>query len=291
MDYEIENKHHGVAEKPNIWTQDLPIVTTIHPPLAKEIGLNESIVLRQIAFWLNTSNNFRDGEWWTYQSLEDMKKKAFPYWSVATISRTINNLCEVSLIKKTDIYNKRKNDRTQWFSLNIEGLNKLTSIKVVFQNAKWILQDEKTILQDETTLPEYNPIKESINKDSNPVLDELALVVKKELKQTLAIATRIASYMLGLSKGKDKELNLDTPMSKEDFLSMMAWWDLKKDRDGQKLARPSNLMSFRRQALQWQSENKKPLSLVQSVNGIAEPITPSQSVSASQAMSNLLENL
>lgn len=145
--------------KPLIQIVDSPVMMTIQPELAVEIGLNESILLRQIAFWIKTSNNCRDGQWWTYQSLSEMRDKAFKFWSVSTISRVVNKLVELGLIEKTDRYNPRRNDRTQWFALNIEKLQELTSIEVILQDEKpnvtkpiTVLQDEKTVLQSATPI-------------------------------------------------------------------------------------------------------------------------------------------
>jgi hypothetical protein len=83
---------HVLPPKPQIYTSGNPTVTRIVPELAAEIGLNESIILLQIAFWIKTSNNLRDGRYWTYQSSRDMKRKAFPYWSHSTIDRAVKKL-------------------------------------------------------------------------------------------------------------------------------------------------------------------------------------------------------
>lgn len=136
--------------KPLIQIIDSPVTLTIQPELAAEIGLSESIVLRQIAFWIKTSNNCRDGQWWTYQSLSEMRDKAFKFWSVSTISRVVNKLVELGLIEKTDRYNPRRNDRTQWFALAIEKLQELTSVKVILQDAKQHITKPVKVLQDET---------------------------------------------------------------------------------------------------------------------------------------------
>lgn len=256
--------------KPSLWTEDLPLVTSIHPPLAAEIGLNESLVLRQIAFWINGANHLRDGQWWTYQTLEGMKENAFPYWSVPTISRVINNLVERGLLHKSAEYNKRKNDRTQWFSLNIEGIQKLKSVKLVFQNAKQvksgfqnensIFQNEKTILQDETTLPKYIP-EESLNKKDSSVdadLEAMTVAVKKELKQYGAKALRIAKMLLCRLTGKDKELNLEKAISLDEFRAFLAAWDKKVDRQGQRLQRPKNFDSLRSNIEIWRDSLSQP---------------------------------
>ncbi len=136
------------------------VVTRIMPELAIEIGLNESIILLQISFWLSTCNNVEDGKYWTFQTLRDMKDKAFPYWSIETIRRTIKNLADKKYIFVGN-FNKRKGDRTQWFALNPDKLSELTSI-VTLPEEKYNLvskrdklsQNETPTPQNETTLPE-----------------------------------------------------------------------------------------------------------------------------------------
>jgi hypothetical protein len=144
----------------NIYTAAEPTVTRIFPSLAAEIGLNESIVLLQIAWWINTSNNIRENRYWTYQSLQDMRQKAFGYWSRTTISRTIKTLEKLGYITVRR-FNKRAGDNTQWFALCPEKLKNLKSIDVkasnsseVFQNETGVFQNETGVFQNETTLPE-----------------------------------------------------------------------------------------------------------------------------------------
>jgi len=62
------------------------------PTLAVEIGLNEAIILQQMHFWLITSEHFYEGQFWIYNSYSQWQKKNFPFWSVSTIKKTIQNL-------------------------------------------------------------------------------------------------------------------------------------------------------------------------------------------------------
>lgn len=150
------------------------IVTRIMPELAIEIGLNESIVLLQISFWLSTCNNVEDGRYWTFQTLRDMKDKAFPYWGIETIRRTLRSLADQKLIFIGN-FNKRKGDRTQWFALNPDKLSELKSI-VVLPEEKYELVSKRDKLsqietpthQNETTLPEITTEKEYIPPPPRP---------------------------------------------------------------------------------------------------------------------------
>lgn len=97
---------------------DKPLI--ILPSLAKEIGLNESIVLQQLHYWLLDSRNIKDGFKWVYNTYEDWQKQ-FPFWSISTIRRTITKL-ETSEIIIIGNYNKLKIDNTKWYRIDYEKL-------------------------------------------------------------------------------------------------------------------------------------------------------------------------
>ena len=163
------------ATKWLIYTASNPTVTRIIPDLAVEIGLNESIILLQISFWLMTSNNEQEGKYWTFQSLRDMREKAFPYWSHETIRRTIKNLKDAGYIL-IGSFNKRKGDNTQWFALEPDKCSQLKSVlcheaveeKAVTKRDR-LSQNEQPLPQNVTTLPEITTettTKESTRKRS-----------------------------------------------------------------------------------------------------------------------------
>ena len=64
----------------------------ICPRLAKEIGLNESIVFLQLEYLISIAQHKRDGKLWTYQSTRKLQEDYFPWWSLDTINRTIHNV-------------------------------------------------------------------------------------------------------------------------------------------------------------------------------------------------------
>jgi hypothetical protein len=86
---------------------DKPLI--VLPSLAGKVGLNESIVLQQLHYWLLDSKNIRDGFKWVYNTYEDWQKQ-FPFWSVRTLKRIITGLETDGLII-TGNYNKLKIDR------------------------------------------------------------------------------------------------------------------------------------------------------------------------------------
>jgi hypothetical protein len=148
-----------------------PITLRVLPELAEEIGLNTSLVLLQLAFWIRIGKHEHDGQYWTYQSVRDMQKKAFPFWSHMTIQRAIERLIERKLIVTRDDLNRLKQDNTRWFALNPVGFEGLQSVSLaalmprraiqrapdedgVYQNVTGLYQDVTPLYQDVTTLPE-----------------------------------------------------------------------------------------------------------------------------------------
>lgn len=179
--------------KPSIYTAGNPTVLRIFPELAEEIGLSESIVFMQIAFWIAGTNNLEDGRWWTYQSLADMQEKAFKFWDRSTIARIINRLAERGLIIVGN-YNPRKADQTQWFSLHIENVQALKSIVLMLDEVEPVavakrnrsVAKRNSKLQNATTLPE-NTIDNTEN-NSTPNGDGKALTPIVSMKNAIKAA-------------------------------------------------------------------------------------------------------
>lgn len=114
----------------------------IQTALACKIGFNEAVILMQLEYLISIANHQREGKVWTWQSLTDLKENHFPWWSIATISRGLKSLEEQGLIY-IDSFNKRAGDKTQWFALNFEAIEKLDCVKLndnhpIFQNEKWV---------------------------------------------------------------------------------------------------------------------------------------------------------
>lgn len=103
--------------------------------LAKAIGLNESIVLQQLHYWLeiNTKKggNYHDGRYWTYNSIQKWWEENFDFWSLDTVKRCFKSL-EKKGILITGNYNKDSRDRTKWYSIDyekLEGIRQCISAK------------------------------------------------------------------------------------------------------------------------------------------------------------------
>lgn len=120
----------------------------VQPTLAKAIGLHEAIVLQQINYWLNLPRGGEviNGKKWIYNSLSDWQEQ-FPFISESSIYRALENLEWAKLIE-TGNYNKRKGDKTKWYTINEETVDLL---QVLIEHEKELKEMEKN-----GTVPSWN---------------------------------------------------------------------------------------------------------------------------------------
>lgn len=96
------------------------------PELAKQIGLNEAIVLQQVHYWLSKSDKVQDGHKWVYNSYEGWHKQ-FPFWGIATVKRAFTSLEKQGYLISAN-YNKAGFDKTKWYRINYEKLAETESV-------------------------------------------------------------------------------------------------------------------------------------------------------------------
>lgn len=94
----------------------------LFPSLAKSIGLNNSIFLQQLHFWCDIADELgygklHNGERWVYKTAKEWHEKDFPFWSVVTIRRIINNLHDSGLIHAMYLDDDKWN-RTLFYRIN-----------------------------------------------------------------------------------------------------------------------------------------------------------------------------
>jgi hypothetical protein len=141
----------------------------ILPQLAVAIGLNESVILQQINYWLRTyeragkATHFRDGRWWVYNTAEDWQGN-FPWWSLATIRRALAKLRDTGLVLATDKYNRMPRDRTLWYTIDREAVTQIEQGILSKRSIAIDQNDQLTVDQNDqlqlikmiTPLPETN---------------------------------------------------------------------------------------------------------------------------------------
>lgn len=107
------------------------------PSLANKIGLNESIVLQQIHYWLAYAKKEYDGKKWIYKTFEHWHEQDFHFWSERTIQRIFKKLIDIGLLlsKKLAI---NKYNRVNFYTIDYEKLNAVSAGlgKKPFQSAE-----------------------------------------------------------------------------------------------------------------------------------------------------------
>lgn len=101
-------------------------VLIINTELAQIIGLNESIVLTQLHYWINinkkTRKNHFEKKYWAYSPLSKWHENNFPFWSIGTV-RNIFNKLEKDKIIQSKQFLKKANDRTKFYTINYNYLH------------------------------------------------------------------------------------------------------------------------------------------------------------------------
>jgi hypothetical protein len=95
------------------------------PTLAVKVGLNESIILQQIHYWLDprTNKNIKEGKYWVYNTYSQWQKQ-FPFLSEITIKRSIAGLEKRGLLISKN-YNHNSFHKLKWYTINYKKLSEL----------------------------------------------------------------------------------------------------------------------------------------------------------------------
>ena len=132
--------------------------------IAKEFGIEESIILQNMLFWTekNIANqrHFYEGKYWTYNSVRAFSE-LFPYMTDAKIRRSLKRLEEAGMII-TGRFNKVNYDRTLWYSLTEKAFVKMNSS--ICQNEQMDLSESTNgFVQNDKPIPDSNPdVKQDI---------------------------------------------------------------------------------------------------------------------------------
>ncbi len=154
----------------NLLIEEPPL--QVLPGLAVAIGLNEAILLQQIHYWIKKSSHRYDDRTWIYNSATKWQKQ-FPFWSESTIRRTVNSLKKQELIVTSDKYNKLPMDKTLWYSINYDVLNRVT--RPSSQNDQTSLS---ICIDEQVNLTRAIPETTQENNTETTTNDPVAVVVK-----------------------------------------------------------------------------------------------------------------
>jgi DnaD/phage-associated family protein len=123
------------------------------PKLAKFLGLNKTIILNQIHYWLEKKKNIIDERSWVYNTYEAWQEQIC-FLSVSTIKKCIKKLEAMGIVIASN-FNRSKIDKTKWYTIDYELLQKL------YENNKYEEQ--------ECSSNKVNEIRHNVNlpKDIN----------------------------------------------------------------------------------------------------------------------------
>lgn len=146
------------------------------PSLACAVGLNEALILQQFHYWLQRSNNVKDGHKWIYNSYQEWRKQ-FPFWkSKNTLISAIKHLEDMGILISGN-YNKAKFDKTKWYRIDYEKLQLLEKSQPFTKN--WYTSNQELVNADtknwETNtnrLPE-NTTKDILSSSHSTAVSEI----------------------------------------------------------------------------------------------------------------------
>jgi hypothetical protein len=94
---------------------------------------NEAAVLRHLAYKIRRSKNLRDGRTWFYISAADLTRK-FPWMAATTISAILKRLAAKGVVIRSN-YNRRRGDRTMWYSMDEGWLDRAEQDLIYFRDS------------------------------------------------------------------------------------------------------------------------------------------------------------
>lgn len=143
--------------------------------LATKIGVDAALVLQQVHYWIEINrkkdSNFHDGAYWTYNSIKDWNK-CFPFYGERTIQRIFKKLKDLGILKAGN-FNKAKFDKTSWYTIDYDKLNKVVEGKAETPSRQNGVIEKTKSVNDNDSLAErerqngVTTATESVNVDDN----------------------------------------------------------------------------------------------------------------------------
>jgi len=139
--------------------------------LAKAIGLNETMVLQQLNYWLTKPGVGveRDGYKWVYNTYEQWHDN-FPFWCTRTIRGIFRRLEKAGLVISAQ-FDKSRWDHTKYYRINYEALEKLVGTLTAVEDGN-VLADDKIDAEEFTV---------SNGKDIPPSVEDNAISNGKDM--------------------------------------------------------------------------------------------------------------
>ena len=163
--------------------------------IAKRLWVDEAIFLNNLVFWLhkNKANkqHFYDWYYWTYNSVSSYKE-LFPYWWEAKISKMINKLEKLGVMKSWN-YNKSPYDRTKRYTIVDETI--YNSSKIDFAK-----RENETCQKDEP-IPDINTDKKP---DKKTYISEFSIGLQKSILEFIDLRKKMRKPLIITKSRVDK---------------------------------------------------------------------------------------
>lgn len=157
--------------------------------LARELGLNEALVMQQINYWIEinkrSGKNYYDGKYWTYNSIRAWQENDFDYMSVDTVKRTFTKLAKAGYLLVGN-YNKDPRDKTKWYTINNDKLEEL-----FFEMNQRKMDEEKRVREQKLEESMPNALGQNAPMDDGKMPQPLPEITTKN---TTEISQIISSY-------------------------------------------------------------------------------------------------
>lgn len=144
--------------------------------LACVVGnLEEAVALNQVSYWIEkykeAKHNLKDGKYWVYNSYQKWHDDNFPFWHTSKIQRIFKSLEKKGILISAN-YNSAGFDKTKWYSIDYEKLQKMTE-DYINRKEQQSAEDENSLPDNESSLIENEqsligsdyPIPENTNRD------------------------------------------------------------------------------------------------------------------------------
>jgi len=151
------------------------------PSLAVAVGLNESIFLQQLHYWLQKSRKEHEGRVWIYNTIDEWQEQ-FPFWSTDAIHRVIKSLRKSGVLLTTDKLNKSRMDRTLWFAIDYGVLIDIANSQCGVAESRSHVAESRSPECEFATSNQYISQDNTQDRDTPPPPNELSPGFRRALE-------------------------------------------------------------------------------------------------------------
>lgn len=178
--------------------------------MAEKYGIEAAILIDNFIFWTRTNaaaqKNFHEERYWCFGSPEFFQKY-FPYMTTRKVKTILQNCVKQGVLVQGN-YNKKKYDRTNWYSLSDEVLDELNLDR---ECSTALINTHRTKIVDASNknrrpIPNTKPDTKQINTttttkdiDKKEEPSSSSVIISKEIDQQLLDARK------GLTDERDDE--------------------------------------------------------------------------------------